>query len=334
MREWKMRLGAPYTVLWQAPRRVSGVPTLTVRLSAVDASLSDVVLALSSLRGNTSAKVCADDPTVIELLSAVTAPEIVGVTGGQAFLVSSLAPESRGQVVPIQPAHINGRHLHLKTILPAWDEWVSKTPSIDWNLWTATLTVAAHGDLLNTARRSIPATIGYTRDTDGGPTMTGTHDFVVHVVRRPFETGVTDGHLFELIEAFGFMVPESQQGFGPQILSAKAFLVERLRAKGLDEDRANGGDFAEIHKRLAVAEVLQAHASIGADRFEAANFYRSQGESLLKDRLRDLSWYDSDGDGQVDAGETGKAFSGARSGVSSRGGVPASKRKFRLGMSH
>ena len=327
-REWKIRAGAPYTVIWQAPSRVAvgGEPVLTVRLSAVDAALDDITLNLARLRANTTVRVCESMAALHLTRAAGAAPEIVSTPGGRAFLLGTIDPERGGEVEPVSPVALAGRRLALQS--PLGDEWYQQSGQIDWNLWAGTLSDAA---LVNIPRRSIPATLSYTQDTDGGPVLVSTTDLLLHVVRRPFETGCTEHHLYELIEGLSQMAPDTQVGFQPQIRATHRELVTHLRDKGIVEDLVNGGDLVDVHAHLAAANVLMGHAALGADRIEVARAHIARAEHLLNARLKRVGWYDADGDGAVDAGEAGRQMSGPRGGVSYRGGRATSERQFKVG---
>ena len=183
--------------------------------------------------------------------------------------------------------------------------------SLRWNLWSCQLTAAQVGA---TVQRNVRWSITWT-PTQGGdlPADPVTEQGFIHVVRTPFNTGLTDDGIAALIPEFPSMVPRRQGSYAPQRWVAQQEIEAMLRLKvpsGRTEDQALGEQFVQVHALLTAAVVLEGHASVGIDRSTQAAEFRQRAWVRFGEAMQLVTWIDLDGDGVVDDGETGVRATG------------------------
>lgn len=295
-------IGRPVRLVWPAPCYLIDDAELTVHHPLA----GDVQPAFASVRSASSVVAIASDRRTLTLGEAIAAPGPVAGEEGDAYL---RLPD--GGVMPVTVESIDGATLTLADSLHRVPVGVAgDTPAtLQWACWVATLT----GALTATLQRAVPWTV---RALGLG----ALGDIVVEepgllsVVRRPFSTGITVGHLHrarpELAEAVYRRATHADA-----LAAAFDRLVTWLRADlgvgRYEDDVFNGHDFQRVHILLARAELADDPEIAGRLRADARELYRQKSERVL---------LDLDGDGQADAldkdiggaDESAVAFGGMR----------------------
>ncbi len=317
--ERKHRVGVDGTFVWSAP--VPGVavaPALTIThptLGALTPAMTQVAAAL------VVSAISSDRRTL-----TVTDLAFDGIAGnrGRGYLV---VPNDG--TFPCEIVRWDGTTGILADPLPRTIS-LTEAATFMWADWNATLPAA---DVTSAVARSMLWTITYTgQEGTSLPTFAGEDSGLLHVVRVPFNTGLTTHKLYSACPELRARSPRAQSGHEEQIEAAKSELVLRLRsdlaATGRSEDGVLGAALMPAHMALT-----EHYLTEGAK----ADTLRERYERLYGLALDSAPWVDEDGDGVVDDGETGVALKGPRA-SSHRGNAkwstgrnPATAPRFTIG---
>jgi len=176
-----------------------------------------------------------------------------------------------------------------------------------WTVYACTL-LQAH---VGTERlRNVRWTLPWTRRAGGDWPTEGKRDRgFLHISASPFDTGLEDAHLFELVPGWATIVPERQVSWLPQRDAAEDELVSRLRPRlltGRCEDDVLAEQFRRAHALFTAATIRRGHAVLGYDgAAESAEKLQAMALEALDLAIASLTWLDKNGNGVVDEGETG-----------------------------
>ena len=176
-----------------------------------------------------------------------------------------------------------------------------------WTTYGATL-LAAHA---GTARlRNVRWSLSWLRRTGAdAPTLQRRDQGFLHVSVAPFDTGLEDADLYQLVPNWAAMVPESQGSWAPQRWLAEDELIARLRPRlgtGKCEDDVLGEQFRRCHALFTAAVIRRGHALLGYEgAAESAEALHALALEALELALGCLTWLDADGNGVVGSTETG-----------------------------
>ena len=182
--------------------------------------------------------------------------------------------------------------------------------SLQFAWWSATL---ASTDITSAARRNIPWQVTYTRQ-DGAalPTELLVDEGMLHVVRSPFDTGLTHALLVRLRPSLVNSVRKTENDLSVYVDAAAEELGQkvdqRMHERGLTRDDVPAAE------RLQLAHAYYAHAmileeppmsdpsSMRATVMEGAKQIRARADELFELAMRSI-WIDVNRDGVVDTGE-------------------------------
>lgn len=307
--ERKATLSQAYRFLWvPSDGFPSSAPTVTFQFSA-----GDVAVALAAVRAADVVSSLNDDRRRLTLATGSNAADLQGVIGdysGECWL------DGPGVSVPVRVLRlvsdaVGGSVVELADALPH-SVTIVTTTRLRWNVYQGALTSVQVGA---TVQRFVRWSLPWTR-TQGSSSTTQTQveHGILHVVRTPFDTGLTDQDLRSLVPDVGRMVPGGQGTWFPQREAAFVELVEWLRAgapSGLYEDQAPGDLFRAVHACLTGAYVFDGLAAEGKPgAAEVAARLRTTARERFDRILPRVSWWDVDADGVVDSGETDYAAAG------------------------
>lgn len=298
-------------LFWYWPDKLpSTTPSLTVRLSAVDAAASDVTVSLTQLRDEVAISSVGTDRLTLSTGSSLstTTGGLILEHGGRAFL-----DDDRFGLYPVRIARVGGDTIWLAEPLP--QDISGATPAgarLVWNAWYTTLSSA---NVTASVRRSVPWVVTHSVQMgDDMPVEPVTVGGVLHVVRQPFDTGLADEGLYRVFPGLSMMVPRGQSSFASQRWEAQAELEEMLLAEGLDPDNLRSAHQLQgVHALLTAATLLQGHHAEGIDRERQVAMFREDAYRRFGNVLKSLQWYDADDDGTVDDGEADRQVGGVLS---------------------
>jgi len=257
------------------------------------------------------------------------AASITGPDRGRAFLVSDrdgFFPVNVGRASPSSTA------VRLNDPLPRKPD-AAASISLSWADWYIQLTAA---DVTASDLRDVLWRVTYAPRRAGVSAPTGDTSGIdegrLHVVRRPFETGLTDQGLRATFPWLAQLNYHREQGWGETIAAGREVLVltlrDKLRAVGKWEDDVDGRVLHAAHAYHVAALAVEGQDPERADRL------RARADALVELGLRTV-WVDLDGDGVVDDGEDAVEITGARR--SDAGGTFTSStltRRFSIGQDH
>jgi hypothetical protein len=172
-----------------------------------------------------------------------------------------------------------------------WHERSVLIPSVDMPAvptrgirWTVDYSAAVQG-----------ITVDYRRDRD-----------VLHVVAMAFATHLSDADVLATFPDLRSR-PQGSGSWRAQREASHDDLVALVRHRIAPrvEDVLPGGAFRRAHAYLTAAAIVEGTSAGGADRTDLAAYYRAQAVAHIDAQLALVDWSDVDGDGVVDAGETG-----------------------------
>jgi len=258
---------------------------------------------------------------------SATADSVVGPENGRAWLVT----EDNGWFpVVVAEAAPGGTQVVIADELPR--EITARAAFFSWADWYAAIGAA---DVTATAQRNVLWRVTFNPLVPGeafaGPDSSGIEEGRIHVVRRPFETGLSSTYLKGMFPQLAQMVHHRQQDWGPQIAAARNELVNRLRAelreRSLWEDDIDGRPLLESHAYYAAAMVLDTSDS------ERAAAFRTRADALAETALKSV-WIDLDSDGVVDEGEDAQQITGTRVAYSGGSFSSSEPPAFTIGQNH
>ena len=300
--ERKARVGVDHTFVWTAP--VPGVTsaTLTIThptLGALTPAMTQVAAAL------TVTAIGTDRRTL-----TVSALAFDGIAGnwGRSFLV---VPNDG--TFPVDILRWDGTTGILAAPLPR-DISLSEAGSLVWAHFYATLPAA---NATSAVARSMLWQVTYTGQHGGSlPTEIGQDSGLLHVVRHPFDTGLTHHKMVATYPESAPMLARANSSWDAKIEDAKDELILRIRGDlagtGRSEDGVLGSALYRAHQELTASLVFgEKAANVGASVRGTRKHYE-RFEHLYDLAMRSSPWVDEDGDGVVDSGETGVALKGPR----------------------
>lgn len=272
--ELRVATGRAGRLAWVAPCFLTGDAVLTVQHPAV----GDVQPRFAVVQPAVSVTSVAQDERTLTLADPLDLPaSLVAGDEGDAYL---RLPD--GAVLEVTVEAIAGATIRLAEGLRRDTDAVSvDTPAtLQWATWVATI----DGALTAAPMRSIP----YVVEASGLGALGSVaieEPGALHVVRRPFSTGVTVGALHR--HRAGLAATEYRRvSHGPAVAAAFDRLVTWLRADigpgRWEDDVFNGADFRLVHLELAVAELEADPERARMVRAEARSLYREKTERVLR----------------------------------------------------
>jgi len=330
MPDRKVQTGTNHVFRWPAPHPLKDAtpPQITFLAPGTGAVLLGPV-AMTAV-GPQGLAVTSVSDGLRELVTApipATADALTGPEWGQAWFVSDTDGWFPVQVMRATPS--------ATTVLLA-DPLPHKVASggvVSWAEWYVQLTGA---DVTLTEQRDVVWRVDYSPRLAGEAQTAADNSAKdegrIHVVRRPFVTGLRESQLRGIFPWLRQAGPNAQQGFGPQIRAANDVLVmmirDKLRAVSRFEDDLDGQTLAQAHAYMA-ASILQD----GVDP-ERAEKLRATAAKYVDLALR-TAWVDFDGVGYVAEGEAAVEVTGARQADSGGNFVTAGRTPtFKMGQSH
>lgn len=242
--------------------------------------------------------ISADRRTLTLTAPAVALNGAVGAHGGYAWIKPDSGPAYQIQIVD-QPTLST---LTLAEPLP--QAAVISAAALSWEVYHALVTAVT---ATATAKRNVPWTVTWTSSRGASmPDETERLEGLMHVVRQPFQTGLTQHGVFEVASSMSVNIPRRQESLEPQIAVALRELERWLRVSGpvaLGADAYNGAAFVDVHAMLVCALVLASQTASGMNRAEPRDDYRAQARTLFEEIMKVPPWLDADGDGVADSGE-------------------------------
>lgn len=305
--------GRAYTFTCVPPTRPSDDVTLEVAFDseAFTATMTPV-RAAADIQGLSS-----DRRTVHIYSNGLGFKGLMGPDGGQARVV--LGAGSAPIPVTLVSIDDTGACVTLAAPLPREVRFPVQGAKLEW----ATYTAVIPAERLTTTQRNVPWSVRWAaRAGDDAPNYEESLDGVLHVVKRPFRTGLTHAGLLALVPALARALPKGQTSWHPQIDLAEGELVGRLRDVlqerygSVYEDDVPGGRFTTAHAYLT-ASLIAGGQVMGARGIEdARDDYEAMAAKAINRALKGV-WIDLDRDGQVDEGESVGAlgFTGAAGGA-------------------
>lgn len=291
--ERKARVGENTLFRWEAPEPVEAAPTFTVRLPS-----GSVAIAMTSVHASQAVTGVSTDRRVF------TAPglTVAGARGAQGDWGKAWLVTDEDGVIPIKVVRVEADALRVAEPLP---RGIAGNGTVYWATWYATL-----GAVTGSAVRSVPWDVVYTaQDGLDLPTSPKRDEGLLHIVRQPFNTGLTTQQLINDFPELGATVNRGMQGYRSAIDLSLAQLVAHVRAilqeRDLYEDDAHGPTLRHAHAYLAAAVILDRVDPEQADRL------REIAKDDIDVALRSI-WVDGDGDGEVDDDEAGVQLTGGR----------------------
>jgi len=276
------------------------------RPDGLPASAPDVVITgvgthtLAPLRvAATVSSVSADGTTLT--LSASLAATSRGLVGEGGTAVLDLGADG---VHHVRLSHFaTGTTVVLAEPLPP----VSATAAgaLDWNTWYADV---GAGDVPAVATRNVLWSVTWSRDlgADAQPEPSYDDGFV-DFVPRPFRTGLTDEDVYRVAPMLRGRLPAGWSSLEGWRDVALCELTEIIEAELLDStqyvDMLLGEQFIRCHALLTAAVVADGLGLAGTARPDPD--WRTLATECIARAGGNLRWLDADGDGVVDAGETG-----------------------------
>lgn len=304
----KAAIGGDLVFWWLCPDGcpdpAKAAPSLTLRLASGASQTYAMTAVASSVKVEsveTDLKTLNVDATAADLHAALSGAiseeaglwwyDGEGAIQAPVRLLRVLASDAPGQIELADP-------------LPH-DVDVSGEHRIRARLYRATVPSA---DLGATTARNLLWTIAYYPYFGADlPTARQIDQGILDVVRAPFDTGLDDARLFAYAPGLSSAVPQTQQSWEPQRAIALDELValirERLAAADCEDDLL-GEQFRRCHALLTASVILDGLSAQGYQRAELAAAFRERAVACVEQAFRRLTWYDSDGDGVPDAGET------------------------------
>jgi len=292
MRETKAQVGANRAWQWLSPQPIAPAttPTLSLSYAGLVAPVAPVLAALVAPAAYTG--IHRDRVTVT---LAAPAAASLGAQGefGEAWLVTE-----SGGYYPVRIARLAGTTVTLTEPLPRWPEGAGV---LQWRRWKTTLTAV---DVTGAERRNWTARVSYEASVSTDvPSWTRTDEGLLHVLRQPFDTGLTHEGLLAYYPTLSLLTPGRQESFAPQIERAERLLVNRLRIilresalSPATEDECDGSALQAAHALLTASLLYAITDPERAEGMEAVALKR------LGDEVASM-WVDSDKDGDVDDGE-------------------------------
>lgn len=168
--------------------------------------------------------------------------------------------------------------------------------------------VLAAANVTAAVRRNVHWSVTYsTAHGQDAPATVTAYDGFLHVVRRPFDTGLTHAELLRRVPEFARSFPDRQEDWEPQLALALDEMEADINARldvGRYADDLLGEQFARAHSLLVAANVLESRTGHGVDLAEPRDSYRARYEAAMETAFKRLAWLDADADGVVDTGET------------------------------
>jgi len=303
--ERKARVGADYMFIWVAPRAVSLVASLAPQLTLYEPGESTPFagfpLSLVQLRADEAITSINDD------LKRLVAPgsTVLGSRGAAGKYGAARLITEGGGVFPVHVSTIADGEITLSERIPRQLPASSVSGSqLSWSTWTAALPSAVTAEQLRGWRWRVvyDPHVGDDIFSPASQTDSG----LLHVVHNPFDTGLTHEQLVEWFPQVTPLARSGSQDFSPAMELSFEMLVSKIRSSVVggqsagNEDRLEGSDFRRIHALFTCADLIE-HAEP-----DQARSHRAKAYALLDERMQNLSWVDSDGDGVVDSGETDK----------------------------
>lgn len=182
--------------------------------------------------------------------------------------------------------------------------------SLRWLGYTALIPAA---DVGAAVARSIKWSIAWSCKTGADlPTYGRTDRGLLDVVMVPFDTGLTDEHLYALVPGWRSVVPQGQTSWQAQRDAALDELEDMIRpllGPGEFVDQLLAEQFRPVHALLAAARILQGLEALGiAPGFvtnTALDRYREDAAKALDACLSRKIWIDVNDDGEVSSDELG-----------------------------
>lgn len=302
--EIKATVGRDHVVwFWpNEPLNISAeTPAMTVTLSS-----GDVTPSVTQVGGTTAISSIANDRRSLTLASSIGST-YQGVKGDEAGF-AWVQDDGGAGTFPVKVQSFSGTTARLAEALPrdvtlvdanlAWYAYYATlssatvTASVDRNIkWVWTYT-AQHGEDMPNEPRSLRG--------------------VLHVVRQPFATDLTDELLYSVVPGFSQMVPRRQESWMPQRELGKRWIVRQIRKRCFIEDRFQGREFLDVHALITAHYILNGLAAMGVDRTEEAALMLDRAVEELENILEKPNWYDEDDDGEVDPGEEDQILAGPK----------------------
>lgn len=331
--ELKITQGVDLTLLFWPHTVPSSDPDLVVRSQG-----GPFAYTLAAVHASATVTAIASDRRTLTISTILGGGGMMGDKGGTAILQG----EDIGDVPVLVTLISGGDTVLLAEPLPNNIDITTTTATLAWTSYTATI-----GDDVSLVIQKAPFTISWTSQWGGSTSDYPAENYrvegIAYVVRQPFETGVTDRDIRNLVPGLATQVPGSQSSWEPQIQVAERQLIRWLRRDlaqyQVTEDACNGAAFAEIHANLVVAAILADQTANGADRAEARDYYAKLARDEYAAVMASIPWLDLDGDGNIDDGETGAKAQGLKSswasGFFTSSGFDSSTYPiFRRGQSH
>ncbi len=299
----KAAIGYAYRFLWTAADGYpSAAPTATFQFSA-----GNVAAALAAVRPADTVTAIGNDRRQITISTAGTqAASIIGLLGdysGDAWLVGP------GVSMPVRVMRLvsdtaGAAVLELADPLPHTVAVIATT-SLRWLLYQGTI---ASGDVGAAVQRGVRWSIPWTRTQGAADTTSATLDQgLLHVVRTPFATGLTDQGLRAHVADLGRMISGGEAGWYAQREAGGVELCEWVRDVAPDggyEDLVPGESLRAVHALLTVAQIFDGMAAEGKpNAAEIATDRRAKARERFDRIARKWTWYDADANGAVSPGE-------------------------------
>jgi hypothetical protein len=257
-----------------------------------------------------------------------TSTAMAGPAFGKAFVLSEDDSWFPCEVVRLVPS---AKQVILAEALPR--DITTRAVSI---LWADHYVQLSNANVTATAQRNILWRVTYLPKLAGAAvagTDTSAYDEgFIHVVRRPFETGLNSNALKTIFSGVAQLVPNRQQGWEPQIETALISLIlmvrAELREQSLYEDDIDGRPLLLAHAYLTAAIIMELQDSTKAEALKA------QANEYFETAMRGL-WVDDNEDGIVDSAEVATHITGPRT-ADVGGSFRTSTRtpSFSIGQSH
>lgn len=299
MLERKARQGVNYRFWTWLPKPVKATTAVTLAVRAPTPFTSAMTrVGLTA----TVTSISSDRRTLTLSAPALALNGAVGEKGGYAFIRPDSGPSYQVQIVD-QPTLST---LSLAEPLP--QAAIITSATLSWEVYQVDVTLATATAVV---KRNIPYTITWTSNLGSGvPDETEREEGLLHVVRQPFQTGLTQRELLMIAASLGYQMPQRQESWQPQIDAGLRQLVRWIRKSmplaslsTVGEDGYNGAAFMDVHAYLVISMILSDQVADGMDKSDARDDYRSQAEAMFKDIMEAPPWLDIDGDGVVDPGE-------------------------------
>jgi len=129
---------------------------------------------------------------------------------------------------------------------------------------------------------------------------------ILDVVLVPWDTGLTDEHLYALVPGWRAIVPQAQSSWQAQREAALGELEDLIRprlAEGRHVDQLLGEQFRLAHAYLTAARVLQWLETVGVAPAFALERYQEQAQKAADGCMSRLVWIDLDDDGEISTAE-------------------------------